>query len=803
MYYSSAGIIALIIQLVINHTVLWGKTSDRFMPARVQYRCFLLAIVAYFCVDALWGILYENHLIALCYADTVLYFMAMAFSLLLWTRYVIAYLGERTLFGTILLGIGRILFSFEMIVLIVNFVSPVLFFFSPEGEYRAGPARYVTLVSQIAMFLITALYVMAVAGKESATMRRRHRTIGFSSLTMAIFILLQSVYPLLPMYAIGCLLNSCILYSFVLENEKDEYRDSLEIRLQENVLKGNYYDLLTGLPGMSYFFELVHGKRQKMLSNGIRPAYLYLNLNGMKFFNQSRGFTEGDRLLRRFSELLTSVFGKENCSRFGQDHFAVFTEAEGIEERLEGLFDSWKKDSTDLTPAVLAGIYPGTGEEDISTACDRAKIACDAVQTAYLSSYRFFDSDMYASAEKEQYIIAHLDRAIAEKWVKIYYQPIFRATNGLICDEEALTRWVDPERGFLSPGEFIPVLEKARIIYKLDLYVVEQVIHRICRMIENGQMSVPQSVNLSRSDFEECDIVEEICRRVDQAGIPRKLITVEITESIIGTDFEFIRQQAARFRELGFPVWMDDFGSGYSSLDVLQSLSVDLIKLDMRFMQQFDHNEKNRIILTELMKMATGLGIDTVCEGVERKDQVDFLREIGCTRLQGFYYSRPLPSEELEKKVQSGELGGYEKLDEVEYNNALGRLSLYDLTVLAKDDGSFRPYFDTVPMAVLEVNGDDFRIVRCNLNYRDYMKRTFSTDPDDCLSTFAALPDKEQEFSQVVRKCIRGDECGMYEMKGPDGCQVHLLMRKIARNPVTGTEAVALAVLNVCDRNIA
>ena len=306
-------------------------------------------------------------------------------------------------------------------------------------------------------------------------------------------------------------------------------------------------------------------------------------------------------------------------------------------------------------------------------------------------------------------------------------------------------------------------------------------------------------MNLSRSDFDECDIVEEICKRVDAAGVPRRFITIEITESIVGTDFDFIRREAVRFRELGFPVWMDDFGSGYSSLDVLQSLPVDLIKLDMRFMQRFDHDEKSRIILTELMKMAIGLGIDTVCEGVERPDQVEFLKEIGCTRLQGYYYTKPIPAEKTEQAYHSGALNGYEKPDEVDYYNALGRISLYDLTSLTKDDASLRQYFNTVPMAIVEVNGEDLRIARCNRTYREFMANVFSMEPSAQWASFGPVAEKGRDFLSSLKRCIRENERGVYDLKGPEGQMVHLLMRRIARNPVTGTEAAALAVLKVGD----
>ena len=157
---------------------------------------------------------------------------------------------------------------------------------------------------------------------------------------------------------------------------------------------------------------------------------------------------------------------------------------------------------------------------------------------------------------------------------------------------------------------------------------------------------VPHSVNLSRSDFETCDIVEELRKRVDAAGIRHDLISVEITESVIASNFEYMNEQVNRFHENGFSVWMDDFGSGYSSLDVLQNIRFDLIKFDLSFTRKLDEGENGKIILTELMRLASRLNVDTICEGVEKEEHVNFLREIGCSKLQGYYFSRPVPYEQ-------------------------------------------------------------------------------------------------------------------------------------------------------------
>ena len=797
MLYSSAGLLALVINLIINHDVMLGRFILKRVPARRSYRQFLVAITLYFATDIAWGLLYERGLIGLTYVDTVLYFLTMALSILFWTRYVIDYLQDHSAFGKLLSGAGWLVFTFECAALLVNFFRPVLFSFDAAGNYQAEFARYTLLIAQIVMFLATAIY--ALASTRTGAMRLRHRSIGLSSLTMALFITLQARFPLLPMYAIGCLLSTCILHSFVLENENEEYRDKLESQLQENIQKGNYYDLLTGLPGMIYFFESVQKKRQALIHQGDRPAFLYLNLSGLKFYNQSYGFAAGDALLRDFAELLVSIFREDSCSRFGQDHFAVFTEADALADRLERLFKAWRSDR----PAILVGVCVEASEGvDISTVYDRAKIACDAIHSTHTSSVQHYDSAMYEGAERQQYITSHLDKAIAEGWIQVYYQPIVRATNGRVCDEEALARWIDPERGFLSPAEFIPILEDARLIYKLDLHMVDQVLEKLRQQWEKGLFLVPQSINLSRSDFDMCDIVEEIRRRVDDAGFPRRLITIEITESIVGTDFEFIKGEAERFRRLGFPVWMDDFGSGYSSLDVLQSMPVDLIKLDMRFMQQFHSGDKSRVILTELVRMAIGLGIDTVCEGVEKADQVEFLREIGCSKLQGYYYTKPLPLEAVFQRYEQGTQIGFENPEEAAYFDAIGRINLYDLSAIAKEEAdSFQHYFNTLPMAIIEVRDGKSRFTRTNQAYRDFMARIFHLKLAEIGDSFEETPEGPglAFVARLHQCCIEGGRTVFDEVL-PDGTTVHSFMRKIADNPVTGTQAAAVAVLAITDR---
>ena len=415
---------------------------------------------------------------------------------------------------------------------------------------------------------------------------------------------------------------------------------------EESILNASQYDPLTGLPNLTWFFTLCEARKNEIAREGIQGVLLYIDLNGMKYFNHKFGFTEGDKLLKAVAALLLQAFGKENSCHISADRFAAATTEDGLEERLRRLFDEASGINDGNTLPVRIGIYSAGFENvSVSTAFDRAKMACDSIRHSDISCFNYYREEMRDAFRKHQYLVANIDRAIREKWIRVYYQPIIRAADGQVCDQEALARWIDPAEGFLSPADFIPYLEDAGLIYKLDLYVLEQVIEKIRMQQEAGETVVPHSINLSRSDFETCDIVEEVRRRVDAAGLRHDLISVEITESVIGSNFEFMNAQVNRFRESGFAVWMDDFGSGYSSLDVLQSINFDLIKFDMSFTRKLDEGENGKIILTELMKLASRLRLETICEGVEKEEHARFLKEIGCSKLQGYYFSKPVPYE--------------------------------------------------------------------------------------------------------------------------------------------------------------
>ena len=582
-----------------------------------------------------------------------------------------------------------------------------------------------------------------------------------------------------------------------------ELNEALSNALHGNsIVKASQYDFLTGLPSMSYFFELALTGKERILGKGGTPVLMYMDFIGMKFYNARHGFAEGDMLLQSFAKVLSKLYGNEHCCRFASDHFAVYTETTGLDDRLQQTISECRMINEGKTLPVHIGVYVSQNEKiHTSEALDRAKLACTALKGRYESAVQYYSREMSKDADSKQYIIENIDRAVAEKWIQVYLQPIVRSVNGQTCDVETLARWIDPNKGFLSPAEFIPALEDAGLIWKLDLCMMDQLLEAIRTQLADGFTIIPHSINLSRVDFSACDIVEEIRKRVDAAGVPRDRITIEITESTIGSDLGFMKEQVARFRKYGFPVWMDDFGSGYSSLNVLQSIRFDLIKFDMSFMREFNESENTKILLTELMRMATSLGVDTVCEGVETEEQVRFLQEIGCSKLQGFYFSKPLSFESIREMFREHTLIANENPAESEYYESVGRISLYDLgAITSEGENDFRNVFSTLPMAILEINSGTARYIRSNQSYREFAGRLFKADIADVrIDLNASGTEAGYGFFWAIKQCCDNGNRIFFDEKMQDGSTVHSFMRRISVNPVTGSMAVAVAVLSISE----
>ncbi len=401
----------------------------------------------------------------------------------------------------------------------------------------------------------------------------------------------------------------------------------------------------------------------------------------------------------------------------------------------------------------------------------------------------------------DQYFIDNLDRAIKEEWIKAYHQPLIRSASGLVSDEEAFARWEDPEKGTFSPADFLPVLEREKLTYKLDLYMVERVLNKMKGQGEHGLFIVPESINLAASDFECCDMVEEIVKRVDASGISRDKLSVELSERTVSRDIGFMKTQVERFQSQGIKVWMDDYGSGYSSLLILLEIKFNLLKIDKIFVDKILDGVEGQIILTELVKTALSLGIDTVAEGVEVKEQANFLKEIGCTKLQGFYYTTPLSLAQIIKRNEEGTQIGFENPAESEYFEQLGKISLYDLSFSKSENDGLKDYFDTLPMIIISIDDERIKIIRSNKSFKEFEAAALPGMRKSSSFEFSSIKPGPGYYTLTqIRQCAKNGNRLIFDDTLPDGRSLQLFVRRIAQNPVTGSSAIAIAILSISDK---
>ena len=567
---------------------------------------------------------------------------------------------------------------------------------------------------------------------------------------------------------------------------------------KESLIRDNFYDTLTGLPNMSYFLTLADAGKQRIYDTGKTPGIVFFDFTGMKYFNEKFGLREGDNLLVSFGLILKKYFPNENCGRMGQDHFAVFTEMEGIEEILQEIFEEIKYSNEGKSLPIHVGIYSMAFEDvPASSACDRAKIVSDKEKGAYASKYAFYDENTHSAATHYEYVINSFDKAIKEGWIQPYYQQIIRSVNGLVCDEEALARWIDPVKGLIPPDHFIYVLEEAKLIHKLDLHILDCVLRDLEEVVEKGLPIVPISINLSKYDFELCDMVEEVKKRVDASSISSDFITIEITESVSSLDYDFVADQLKRFHEAGFQVWMDDFGSGYSSLNVLQRLEFDLIKFDMRFMREFGLSKKNHIILRELIQMATKLGIDTVVEGVETIEQVKFLREIGCSKMQGYFFAKPIPLDEW-YTIYGAKVGNkMEDIDENDYYSAVSKVNMVEPLVNADYTWKADDFFGQIPTGIMEFDNGSISIMRYNRNFADVLLKLDYIDEVDLGNVLIRQKRPPlEEFMNVIKACETLNKWEIIKGLKESGLVMDIYVRKIAAHPTVNKEAFEVVIIS-------
>lgn len=421
------------------------------------------------------------------------------------------------------------------------------------------------------------------------------------------------------------------------------------INLRENAAIVNLlqYDRLTGVYTREFFYRKL---RERLDANPDKSyCIVCANVENFKLFNDTFGVREGDRLLRAIADILRKMAGKENfCGRFRADRFLFLQEADP--RWLTG-------ERKELEPEVLNhkvtfrwGVYEITDRTvQVEQMCDRVLLAAHSIKGKYNQFLAVYDDALRAKLLREQAISDAMEPALANGEFLVYLQPKYSLKRGCIAGAEALVRWIHPQWGFLSPGEFIPLFEKNGFIPRLDRYMWDKVCRLLGRWKREGHPMIPISVNVSRADIFQQDLVKTLTGLTEKYGVEPKYLHLEITESAYVNNASRIVEKLKELRQLGFPIEMDDFGSGYSSLNMLGQLRMDVLKLDMQFVRNETGKPEDRSILRDIVTMGHRLGLGIVAEGAETQQQVERLKAAGCDYVQGYFFAKPMPLDQFEE----------------------------------------------------------------------------------------------------------------------------------------------------------
>ncbi len=557
-------------------------------------------------------------------------------------------------------------------------------------------------------------------------------------------------------------------------------------------------DQLTGLPGMSYFVS----RSDALISSGMvyknrNPVVGCFQLMHMRAFNDTFGYTQGDALIAETAKLLQRHFTNRYICHITAAQFGILCYESEVKEALDKINAALRDYKPGFPVTGKAGFARCEEGKSVISLLDRARIAQKTLLPDKEVSFCYYDQEIDGELHFRQYIISHVEEAIEKGWLKVYYQPIARTVTGHVCDEEALSRWDDPQYGFLMPDRFIHTLEENGLMYKVNLNVVSQVLRDFRRRQEMGVPIVPVSVNLSRRDFEKCDMVKEIIDRVDASGFPRSLLKIEITESAFIENQELLKREVARFRSSGFDVWMDDFGSGYSTLNLLQELDFDLIKIDMQFMKNFSITGKNFIIISDIIDMARRMGITTLIEGVESWEHFEILQSMGCEKIQGYLFNRPNSFEYIADRALHKTGLTFEDPEAAPYYEAVGRIDLSE--PLAHSGAMAEERVDSeVPAGVVELRQGRLCCLRGNVRFLQMLESIGALSPEAEESHgFRLFRDEApEEFLSAINRCAAKEGWINYACYTEEEGPMNIYLRQVSAARYRGGTAILVVALH-------
>ncbi|MBO4335537.1 MAG: bifunctional diguanylate cyclase/phosphodiesterase, partial [Desulfovibrio sp.] len=618
------------------------------LPEERSYRLFLYSVIVYHASDALWGILYEHNLRILVFIDTEIYFAVMAIALWLWTKFILKYLRECSRFTTAINYAGIIFCAVQLICVIANIFVPIFFYFDADGEYHSSYLRYFSFIIQVAMLSPLSAYSLFIAKKTAGQAKLRYRTIGLFGLSMDAAIGIQIFYPLLPIYSIGLLLGCCVLHTFVLEDAKAEYRAK--------------HDRLTDLPNDLFLSEQLHEVVKSARGEGLAVGLLFIDLDNFKSVNNSYGYLQGDAILCRVAQRLRDAVPEHHLARSNADNFQIIltgdnpdslhAQANTILEILNRPFDIQGNSLYIGASLGLAVLDAACNNPDELVHC--AELAKFDAKKHGGNSISFYNESMRAAALERQQLETALHKAVEDNAFTVYYQPKIDIAKKDVVGCEALVRWQTNEGKWISPACFIPIAEEADLVTRIDMFVLRTACRQALEWENNGMGTVPVSVNMSVHSILSTGFADQVIRILEEENTPPELIDIEITESSFMSDMEKALNAVSRLHEAGIHIALDDFGTGYSSLQYLSSMPISFLKIDKKFVDDiFSGKETAQPLVKSIISLAHNLGMHTISEGVEDKNQLAFLVGNGAHVIQGYLFSKPLNAEDCKEYLRN------------------------------------------------------------------------------------------------------------------------------------------------------
>jgi len=430
---------------------------------------------------------------------------------------------------------------------------------------------------------------------------------------------------------------------------------AIELAEDKQIISDTERDHLTGLYNKDYFYAYAH---QLDLFHKDRPMdALIIDINNFRMINERYGKAYGDEVLRGIGEKLRSLVLDDEgivCRREADTYMVYCPHLKSPAEFLKKASEHLIEDDSETMVRLRMGIYANVDKsENIERRFDRAKIAADSVKNNFNNNIGVYDKAMLERELYSDQLVSSFSKAIETEQFTVYYQPKFDITADIpiLASAEALVRWQHPELGMISPGVFIPLFEENGLIQELDKYVWRTAARQIKDWRDRFGITIPVSVNVSRIDMYDPHLIETLVDILEENELTTSELLLEITESAYTQDSEQMIDVVNNLRAIGFCIEMDDFGTGYSSLNMISTLPIDALKLDMQFVRNAFKDVKDTRMLEVIIEIAEYLSVPVIAEGIETEEQYNTLRNMGCDMVQGYFFSKPLPSEEYEKFV--------------------------------------------------------------------------------------------------------------------------------------------------------